>query len=96
MLDADGRVDVSKLGAFAYDEFTNSYWEITTRAGSAFSDGKALIMGIAGVLFNRQLFMKTTGLLIVAFIYLFEKLRGLGENPNAIKKIKTDSKGEDK
>ena len=43
VLDADGRVDVSKLGAFAYDEFTNSYWEITTKAGSAFSDGKALM-----------------------------------------------------
>ncbi len=43
VLDADGRVDVLKLGAFAYDEFTNSYWEITTKAGSAFSDGKALM-----------------------------------------------------
>ena len=33
--------------------------------------GICAIMGIAGVLFSRQLFVETTGLLIVAFIYLF-------------------------
>ncbi len=38
----DGKVDISKLGAIAYDPFTHGYYTIGERVGSAFADGLKL------------------------------------------------------
>ena len=38
----DGKVDVSSLGAIAFDPFTYGYYKVTERVGTAFKDGKNL------------------------------------------------------
>ncbi len=38
----DGNVDISKLGAIAYDPYTHGYYVIGERVGGAFSDGLQL------------------------------------------------------
>ncbi len=35
----DGKVDIAKLNAIAYDPFTHGYYKIGERVGNAFSDG---------------------------------------------------------
>lgn len=36
------QVDIAKLGAIAYDSFTNGYYKVTERVGNAFKDGLKL------------------------------------------------------
>lgn len=38
----DGQVDVSKLGAIAFDPYTHGYYKVTDRVGEAFKDGLQL------------------------------------------------------
>ena len=38
----DGQVDVSKLGAIAFDPYTHGYYKVTERVGEAFKDGLQL------------------------------------------------------
>lgn len=42
VLDADGKVDVSKVVPIIFDPFNNDYLKVGEKAGNAFSDGKAL------------------------------------------------------
>lgn len=42
VLDADGKVDVSKVAPIIFDPFNNDYLKVGEKAGNAFSDGKAL------------------------------------------------------
>ena len=38
----DGKIDISKVGAIAYDPFTSGYYKVTERVGTAFKDGLKL------------------------------------------------------
>lgn len=42
ILDANGRVDAKKLDPILYDSVTHAYWNIGSRVGQAFFDGKKL------------------------------------------------------
>lgn len=42
VLDADGKVDVSKVAPIIFDPFNNDYLKVGEKAGNAFSDGKVL------------------------------------------------------
>lgn len=43
VLNADGKVDISKVRPISFDPFNNTYAVIERTVGTAFSDGKALI-----------------------------------------------------
>lgn len=38
----DGRVDVEKVQAIAFDPYTHGYYKVTERVGDAFKDGLKL------------------------------------------------------
>ena len=38
----DGKVDISRVGAIAYDPYTSGYYKVTERVGEAFRDGLKL------------------------------------------------------
>ncbi len=38
----DGKVDIAKLSAIAFDPYTNGYYKVTERVGNAFCDGMKL------------------------------------------------------
>ena len=38
----DGKVDISKVDAIAFDPYTHGYYRVTERVGEAFHDGLAL------------------------------------------------------
>ncbi len=38
----DGKVDISKVGAIAFDPYTHGYYKVTERVGNAFKDGLQL------------------------------------------------------
>ncbi|MDY6279883.1 MAG: flavin reductase family protein [Roseburia faecis] len=38
----DGKVDISAVGAIAFDPYTHGYYKVTERVGDAFKDGAAL------------------------------------------------------
>lgn len=38
----DGAVDIYKVGAIAFDPYTQGYYKVTERVGNAFSDGKKI------------------------------------------------------
>ncbi len=40
VLDADGKVDPTKLNAFAFDPFQHGYYEIGKKVGQAWDSGK--------------------------------------------------------
>lgn len=42
VLDAEGNVDVEKVGPITFDPFNNAYLKIGEKVGNAFSDGKQL------------------------------------------------------
>lgn len=39
---ADGRVDISRVDAIAFDPYTHGYYRVTERVGEAFKDGLKL------------------------------------------------------
>ena len=43
VLDDSGKVDVSKLGAFCFDQFQNGYYAIGEKVGQAWGTGKGLM-----------------------------------------------------
>ena len=38
----DGRIDMSKVNAIAFDPYTHGYYRVTERVGEAFQDGLKL------------------------------------------------------
>ena len=38
----DGKIDMSKVGAIAFDPYTHGYYKVTERVGEAFRDGLKL------------------------------------------------------
>ena len=36
---ADGKVDISRVDAIAFDPYTHGYYRVTERVGEAFKDG---------------------------------------------------------
>ena len=42
VLRADGKVDISKVDAIAFDSYTHGYYRVSERVGEAFSDGLKL------------------------------------------------------
>jgi hypothetical protein len=38
----DGKVDIERLNAIAFDPYTHGYYQVTKRVGEAFSDGLKL------------------------------------------------------
>ena len=40
---ADGKVDISRVDAIAFDPYTHGYYRVTERVGEAFKDGLKLI-----------------------------------------------------
>lgn len=43
VLDTAGKVDITKLGAFAFDQFQNGYYAIGEKVGQAWETGKSLM-----------------------------------------------------
>lgn len=43
VLDENGKVDIAKLGAFAFDQFQNGYYAMGEKVGQAWSTGKSLM-----------------------------------------------------
>lgn len=43
VLNEDGKVDIAKLGAFAFDQFQNGYYAIGEKVGEAWVTGKSLM-----------------------------------------------------
>ena len=39
---ADGKVDISRVDAIAFDPYTHGYYRVTERVGEAFKDGLKL------------------------------------------------------
>jgi len=39
----DGKIDMSKVNAIAFDPYTHGYYKVAERVGEAFQDGKKLI-----------------------------------------------------
>ena len=39
---ADGKVDISRVDAIAFDPYTHGYYRVTERVGGAFKDGLKL------------------------------------------------------
>ena len=39
---ADGKVDISRVDAIAFDPYTHGYYRVTERVGEAFKDGLTL------------------------------------------------------
>lgn len=39
---ADGKVDISRVDAIAFDPYTHGYYRVTDRVGEAFKDGLKL------------------------------------------------------
>jgi len=38
----DGKIDISKVNAIAFDPYTHGYYKVTERVGEAFKDGLKL------------------------------------------------------
>ena len=38
----DGKIDMSKVNAIAFDSYTHGYYKVTERVGEAFQDGLKL------------------------------------------------------
>lgn len=41
-LTEDGKVNVKKIRALAYDQFNHDYYEVSKKVGKAFSDGRVI------------------------------------------------------